>query len=186
MLRSIAAVALFVSACSGSSASVNPTTASGEGPDWANQTGVRLDKKESIVYGVGIVSGIRNLSLARSTADNRARNEIAKFIEVYSASLMKDYQGSVTAGDFSATSEEQSVENAIKTVTVQTLNGVEIVDHWRDPVDGSIYALARMDLERFADFIDRHQELSAAVKAQVKKSAERALADLEAEELKRQ
>src|SRR3954454_16648411 len=52
-----------------------------------------------IFYGVGQVNGIKNMALARTTADNRARAEIAKIFETYSASLMKDYQAATTAGD---------------------------------------------------------------------------------------
>jgi hypothetical protein len=77
--------------------------------------------------------------LARTTADNRARAEIQKIFETYSASLMKDFQESVTAGDFSSSDESQMLTDAIKTFSAVTLNGVELVDHWIHPVDGTIY-----------------------------------------------
>ncbi|CAN0592343.1 unnamed protein product [Laminaria digitata] len=98
---------------------------------------------------------------------------------------MKDYAASTTAGDFSASSEEQHVEEAVKTFAAGTLNGVQIVDHWIHPVDGTMYALARLDLDGFMDMIDTAKELNAKVKERVKRAAEKSFADLEREEAKR-
>lgn len=156
-----------------------------EYPDWVNKGSGAFGGDEKVFYGVGSASGIRNHSLARSTADNRARAEISKVFETYTASLMKDYQASTTAGDFTATSEEQRVEQAIKTFSANTLNGVEVVDHWIHPTDGTIYSLARLDIEGFLEQIQRAKELSPRIKEAVKQAAEQSFADLEAEEEKR-
>jgi hypothetical protein len=153
-----------------------------EYPEWVNKGSGAFGGEKKVFYGVGSASGIRNHSLARSTADNRARAEIGKVFETYSASLMKDYAASITAGDMSASSEEQMVSNAIKTFSAQTLNGVEIVDHWIHPTTGEIYALARLDIGGFMDQLDKAKELNAKVKEAVKRSAEKAFADLEAAE----
>lgn len=68
-------------------------------PEWvAKGTGAYGGERGRVFYGVGSASGIGNASLLRSTADNRARNEVAKIFEVYSLSLMKDYMASTTAG----------------------------------------------------------------------------------------
>lgn len=163
---------------------LSANTASVEYPEWVNKGSGAFGGEKKVFYGVGSASGIRNASLARSTADNRARAEISKVFETYSASLMKDYSASITAGDFSASSEEQMVTQAIKTFSAQTLNGVEIVDHWIHPQTGEIYALARLDIAGFMDQIDKAKELNAKVKEAVKRSAEKAFGDLEAEEAK--
>jgi hypothetical protein len=134
-----------------------------------------------VFYGVGSASGIRNFSLLRTTADNRARNEIAKTFEFYTASLMKDYSASTMAGDPNVTSEEQHVEQAIKTVTSQTLSGVEIVDHWQDPNTGEFFSLARMDLEAFKDAFQKQQQLSERVRDYVRQNADRLHDQLDAE-----
>ena len=76
------------------------------------------------------------------------------------------------------------VSSAVKTFSANTLNGVEIVDHWIHPVDGTIYSLARLDIEGFMDQIGKAKELSQKVKEMVKRSAEKAFSDLEAEEAK--
>jgi hypothetical protein len=157
-------------------------------PDWVGKgSGAFGGEQGKVFYGVGSVSGMSaNMGLARNTADNRARAEIAKIFEVYSASLMKDYMASTTAGDMSAASNEQHVEQAIKTFSAATLSGVQIVDHWTDPSDRTVYALARLDLNSFTDNLSKMKELNEKVRDYVRQNADRVHADLEAEEEKRQ
>lgn len=187
----VVALALPVAACGGGQKTqegkLSANTPAVEYPEWVNKgSGAFGGEGKKVFYGVGSASGIRNSSLARSTADNRARNEISKVFETYSASLMKDYSASTTAGDMSASSEEQHVQQAIKTFSANTLNGVEVVDHWIHPTSGEIYSLARLDMAGFMDQIDKAKELNAKVKEAVKRSAEKAFSDLDAEEAKRQ
>lgn len=157
-----------------------------EYPEWVMKgSGAFGGEAGRVFYGVGSVTGIKNHALARTTADNRARAEIAKIFEVYSASLMKDYMASTTAGDMSASSEEQHVEQAIKTFSAATLSGVQIVDHWFHP-DGTVYALAQLDLENFTNNLEKMKELNEKVRDHVRKNAERVHMDLEKEEEKRE
>jgi hypothetical protein len=177
----------MVTACGGQETVEGQLTPNGpivEYPEWVNRGSGAFGGDEKIFYGVGLASGIRNHSLARSTADNRARAEISKVFEIYSASLMKDYSASVTAGNFEKSSEEQMVEQAIKTFSATTLNGVEIVDHWIHPTDGTMYALAKLDIAGFTEQINNAKELNSKVREMVQKSAEKAFNDLEAEEAK--
>lgn len=114
-------------------------------PEWVARGSVVVDGS---VFGVGAVSGIKNPSHARTTAGNRARKEISKILETYSASLMKDYAASTTAGDFSSSSEEQHVEEVVKTFSAQLLTGTEIVNNWIDDGNGTWYALAELNFDR--------------------------------------
>ncbi len=139
-----------------------------------------------VFHGVGSSSGIKNFSLLRSTADNRARNDVAKTFQYYSSSLMKDYSASTVAGNLDTTSDEQNVERAIKTVTAKTLSGVEIVDHWQHPSTGEFFSLARVDLSSFKDNFDNIQSLDSNVKEYIKENADRLHKELEMEESKRQ
>jgi hypothetical protein len=157
-----------------------------EYPEWVMKgSGAFGGEAGRVFYGVGSVTGIKNHALARTTADNRARAEIAKIFEVYSASLMKDYMASTTAGDMSASSEEQHVEQAIKTFSAATLSGVQVVDHWFHP-DGTVYALAQLDLENFTNNLEKMKELNDKVRDYVRKNAERVHMDLGKEEEKRE
>lgn len=186
MKKLASALALtVVAACSGTDTSVvHPGTPAVDHPDWVMKGSGFIDKGSKIMYGVGSASGIRNISLLRMTADNRARAEISKLFEVYSASLMKDYAASTTAGDFTASSEEQHVGSAIKTFSAMTLNGVVVTDHWIHPVDGTMYTLVKLDIDGFHDQLDKSKELSAKVKERVKRAAAKAFADLDREEAK--
>jgi 3-deoxy-D-manno-octulosonic acid (KDO) 8-phosphate synthase len=156
-----------------------------EAPAWVIKgSGAFKDAGESVFYGVGAVVGMNNKPLAVTSAENRARAEVAKVFQTYSASLMKDYAASTTGGD-TPTSEEQHIEQTIKTFSAVTLSGVMIVDRWEDPNNATIYSLARLDLKAFEDQVKKMQELNANVKAYVKDNAERAFDDLAAEEDRR-
>jgi hypothetical protein len=182
------AAVLSLTACGGKKEGEAPKNFEGvEYPEWVMKgSGAFGGEAGKVFYGVGSVTGIKNHALARTAADNRARAEIAKIFEVYSASLMKDYMASTTAGDMSASSEEQHVEQAIKTFSATTLSGVQIVDHWFHPVDGTVYALARLDLQAFTDNLDKMKELNEQVRDYVRKNADRVHMDLEKEEDKRE
>jgi len=146
------------------------------------------DSGNRVFYGVGQVSGVKNRSLAVTTAGNRARAEIGKIFEGYTASLMRDYAASTVGGAAvsikTPATEEQHVEQVIKTFSAVTLTGVMIIDHWTDSSDGTVYALARLDIEGFKNSLEKMKELSAEVRDFVRKNAEKAFDKLEAEEMK--
>lgn len=152
-------------------------------PEWVLKgSGAFQSEIGRVFYGVGSASGFQNYSLQRITAENRARNDIAKVFRVYTSSLMKDYEASTGAdGDISS---ERHVSQAIKTVTSETLSGVLIVDHWEHPNRGEIFALARLDLNAFKDNISKLKELSKEVREFVKQNAEKLHQELSKEEEK--
>jgi hypothetical protein len=172
-------------------ASTKPVTVSTpiqdlKAPVWVVKgSGAYGAEKGKVFYGVGAASGIQNPSLLRSAADNRARNEVAKVFQVYTASLMKDYMGSTTAGKPGVSSEEQLVEQAIKTVSGMTLSGVEIADHWQHPASGELYSLARLDLAAFKDNLEKAKELDAKTKEYIRQNSDRLHEQLEKKEEKK-
>ncbi len=152
----------FLSGCASSSSSNAParqiTATTGTNyddnglPGWVNRgSAAIIGDTGRIFYGMGMAGGIKNPSLLRMTADNRARAEVAKQFEVFTASLMKDYMDSTGA---------QEVEQAIKTLTKKSLKGSEIVDRYIDK-DGTMYALAQVDLKRVETVIKQAEELGA-------------------------
>ena len=155
-------------------------------PEWVLKGGgAYKDSEGKAFYGVGSATGIKNFSLQRAAADDRARNDLAKVFEFWTKSLTKDYMAHTATGDFMVTTEEQSVEMAIKTVTAATLTGVMIIDHWQHPHRNEIFALARLDLEKFKENLDHHEELSKEVRDAVKESSEKLHEELEQEILKK-
>ena len=166
---------LFMTGCSST-----PKGDFAQGPEWIYKGSGAFDvDKGQVFYGVGIASGISNKALLVSTADNRARAEVAKTLETYVAVLAKDYMASTTAGDFSASSEEQHVEQALKTFSKTTLHGATIVDHWQDPEDKTMYALCELDLLAFKEALDNYKELDAKVRDYVRENAEKMHGELE-------
>jgi len=154
-------------------------------PDWVVKgSGAFASERGKIFYGVGASSNMENPSLLRTAADNRARNEVGKVFQFYTASLMKDYMATTSAGQPGVTAEEQHVEQAMKTVTAMTLSGVEIVDHWQNPGTMEMFSLARLDLAAFKDSLDKAKELDAKTKEYIRQNAEKLHQQLEKEELK--
>jgi hypothetical protein len=178
----VVAVVFTVSACGGSDEKPVAAAKSDE-PEWVLKgSGAFGAEGQKVFYGVGVASNIKNIALLQNTSDNRARAEITKIFETYSASLMKDYMASVSDGD--KVSEEQNVEQAIKTFSAATLSGVQIVDRYKDKSNGAMYSLARLDLNAFSDSLGKMKELSNKAKDYIRQNAERVHADLEKEEAK--
>jgi len=172
----IAGTALMLSACAGGA------------PKWVEKGGGYMSEKNGkAFYGVGAVTGVRNEPLAKEAADNRARADLAKYMDTYTAYLMRDYAASTTAGDFTKSSEEQNVERALKTFVSANLSGVAVVDRWEtdDKSGRTVYSLAKMDLETFKDQVGRMQELNEKARDFVRQNAEKAFERLREEEDRR-
>ncbi|MBI5682840.1 MAG: LPP20 family lipoprotein [Deltaproteobacteria bacterium] len=173
----------ILSGCGGKEMKADTPIQDWNAPKWVvNGSGAFGGERGKVFYGIGSAVGIKNASLMRTAADNRARNEIAKVFQFYTASLMKDYAASTMAGDVKVTAEEQHVEQAIKTVTAMTFSGVEVVDHWQHPATGELYSLARLDLETFKNNLERVKELDAKVRDYIRKNAEKLHQELEVRE----
>ncbi|MEN8246395.1 MAG: hypothetical protein ABFS43_16015 [Thermodesulfobacteriota bacterium] len=172
----LAAGLLLMNGCASAPAKLDEP----EMPQWVYKgSGAFDDDEGKVFYGVGIASGISNKALLFSTADNRARAEVAKILETYVAVLAKDYMASTTAGDMSASSEEQHVEQALKTFSKTTLHGATIIDHWQDPKDKTMYALCKLDLLAFKEALDDYKELDSKVRDYVRENAEKMHDELE-------
>jgi hypothetical protein len=166
-----------------------PETASGP-PAWiVRGSGAVPDGGKRAFQGVGSVAGVRTKALAETAAANRARGELTRVFEGYAAKLMHDYVASVGAGNAigtnTATSEKQFVDQAVQSVSAAALRGTMIVDRWVDPHDGTVYALARLDLDKFHQALDKVADWSAQAKAYAKQNADKAFDALAEDEAKR-
>ena len=120
--------------------------------------GAFTDDKGKAFYGVGSATGIKNYSLQRQIADDRARADLAKVFEYYVETLTKDYQAHTTAGSFATSSEEQNAEAAVKVVVSSTLRGVTIIDHFEIPARRELISLARLDYDAFKQNVTQAEE----------------------------
>ena len=154
-------------------------------PDWVNKSsGAFKDNGGAVFYGVGIAQGIRNRALSQDAADDRARGEIAKQMNSYVTILKKDYQASTTAGAMDKSSEEQHVSETLKNFAKFTLHGATIIDHWKDPSDGTMFSLCKLDLAGMKQSLADAKELDSKVRDYVRANAEKAFDELSAEEAK--
>jgi len=157
--------------------------ASYDAPDWVLRGGGAFtDAKGKAFYGVGSATGIKNYSLQRTVADDRARGDLAKVFEVYMTSLTKDYQAHTTAGSFENSTEEQNAEVALKVVVSQTMRGVVIVDHFEIPERREFLSLARLDYDAFQHNVEANetfQELPEKVQKDIKDRADKLHEEME-------
>ena len=146
--------------------------------------GAFTDEKGKAFYGVGSATGIKNYSLQRQVADDRARADLAKVFEVYTETLTKDYQAHTTAGSFATSTEEQNSEAAVKVVVSQTLRGVMIVDHFEVIERKELISLARLDYDAFKRNVVQAEEfkrLPPQVREDIKERADALHKEMEVE-----
>ena len=159
-------------------------------PKWALVGGGAFtDSEGKAFYGVGSATGIKNYSLQRQIADDRARADLAKVFEYYVETLTKDYQAHTTAGSFATSSEEQNAEAAVKVVVSSTLRGVTIIDHFEIPERRELISLARLDYDAFKQNVTQAEEfkqLPQQVREDIKDRADALHEEMEEESRKLQ
>ncbi len=159
----------------------------GGAPDWVQEgSGVMNRDDSKAIYGVGTVEKVPLESIAWEIAENRARAEVAKSFETYTAYLMRDYVATTTATETSGVTAEQDVQRAIKTFTAVTLNGVRQIERYKDEDTNMYYVLAKLSFKDMKEALSQAKELDKEVKNFVKKNGERIFDRLEQEEAKRQ
>lgn len=160
--------------------SVTVLVSENKAPKWLTHKGTAFSGDRAVFYGVGNIAGTRNPAMRRRASEQAARADIAKTFNTYIASMQKQYIGTTTAGAMDRASEEQHIEDVLKTLTEQTLTGAEIVEYWEHPCmdRNESYALARLDLVRFTELANQlgsagsqWKELDAKIKAAIKENA---------------
>jgi hypothetical protein len=106
--------------------------------------------------GFGQVSGIKNTLLRRSTAENRARAELALLFESYSAQLLQAYSASAAGRNrLPEANELDWAEQAVKAFSAASFASVRITDQTDDSSTLSASAQARLELSDFIDSLGR-------------------------------
>ncbi len=160
-----AGILALVSACATTSGGYS----AGDAPEWADQPPKGC--------GVGTLKYRGNRGMARDGAISRARNDLAKQIEITNKSLFKDYQESGETGGKDFTEELQT--QATKQVTNQTLAGTRVVKV--KLMDKDMFALVCLDPETFASAFQRMNTLSEVQREALRKRAKKAFSELDAE-----
>ena len=134
------------------------------------------------ICGVGSAAGSRNVSMMRTSAMGRGREEIARMLELKVQSMLKDYQATTTGGeDFGkAANDEQHIVDVAKQITDITLSGTEQKESWISD-SGTFYVLMCADLEKFKNSVNNMSQLSESVRKAVTERADKAFDELSKE-----
>jgi hypothetical protein len=158
-------LALALGACS-SKTTIESDMGMDNAPDWVNEgTQAVSDDGGRLIHGVGMAPAMGDVSLQKSTADNRARAEIARVLSTYVDAVISDY----TASSGSETSLD--VQREIRSTTQLALSGARILGHWKDEATGDVYAFAELDMESVDRSLETATSLSAAFKDHYQQNA---------------
>ena len=161
---------MLLSACGGKTVVESDLKIKGA-PDWVNEGANILNSKDGrLFHGIGSSPKLGDMELQRSTAENRARSEVARILSSYMDVVSKDFLSS-SAGGGSAEAQ-QSVSRSIENVTRVNLTGVKIIANWRDNKDGTIYSLAELDMKYVKDILKNTQEMNADLRTHIEQNGD--------------
>ncbi len=158
----LATTLLLLSACGGKTMVESDLGISGA-PDWVNEgTQYLNDKNGRLFHGVGQAPLMGDESLQISTADNRARAEVARILSSYLDVVSNDYTAASGSGDTAI--NQQAVSRQIRNLSKVNLSGVKIIGHWRNDKDGTVFSIAELDLEQVKQTTDMVNNMNADLK----------------------
>jgi hypothetical protein len=145
-LFTAASLTLVLAACGGSKTVVESDLGIKGAPDWVNKgTQAVNDKDGRLFHGVGSSPVLGDEALQRSTADDRARAEVARMLSTYIDAVSNDFSAASGTGSYAAA--DQSVSRQIKAVTKQNLAGSKIIGRWKDSRTSMVYSIAELDFK---------------------------------------
>lgn len=132
-------------------------------PDWVNEGSQALNNRDGrLIHGMGSAPKMSSQSLQISTADNRARAEVARVLSSFMHVVSADYVATTGAGESAL--DEQAISRSVENVTRLNMSGAEIIGHWRDPETGAVYSLAELDLRRVAKLVGSTNEMHGGLR----------------------
>jgi hypothetical protein len=161
-LLSIIFFAFAISACSSTTKVESDLNIKGA-PDWVNEGTNLLNNKDGrLFHGVGSASPMGDMALQKSTADDRARAEIARILSSYMDVVSDDYMASAKSGG--ANVSEEAVSRQIKALTKVNLAGTKIIGNWRDPKTNIIYSIAELDMKQVKNTLEKTRNMNEDLK----------------------
>jgi hypothetical protein len=109
-------------------------------------------------------------SLQRSTADDRARAEVARVFSTYMDVVSSDYAAATGSG--TKADADQSVSRQVKAVTKVNLAGAKIVGRWKDQKTGTVYSIAELDLKHVKETVQGTQEMNEDLRRYIQRNAD--------------
>ncbi len=146
------AFVILIGACSGKTTVKSDLGLSGA-PDWVNE-------------GTNILKD--DMSLQKSTADERARAEVARILSSYMDVVSNDY----TASTGNIGEAEQAVSRQIKNLTKINLTGAKIIGSWRDKKSNVIYSIAELDMQNVKATTQNVQDMNEGLRNYISAQAD--------------
>jgi hypothetical protein len=171
--RTLAAAALtiVVAACGGGKTVVESDLGIKGAPNWVNKgTAVLNDKDGRLFHGVGSSPSLGDEALQRSTADDRARAEVARMLSTYIDAVSSDY--SAASGTGANANADQSVSRQIKAVTKQNLAGSKIIGRWKDGKTSTVYSIAELDFKAVKTTLEGANGMNEDLRRYIGRNAE--------------
>lgn len=155
-------VSLFLFACA-SEATLDQARDDSGVPMWVNEGSSILTSKEGRrFHGVGSAPALGDFSLQTSTADNRARQEIARILASYLEIVSRDFIATGDAAEVGFT--EQTVARQMENVSSIDLTGIEVVGHWQDEDSKVIYSIATVDMQQVREVLNKAVGLNSGLR----------------------
>jgi len=122
-------------------------------PDWCKHTSGTLDSQDSgrLIVGIGQISGIKSIEMARTNSDGQARTEIGQLLTAYLDELLElyeDYQGE----DGNETSSEELTE-AREFFAKLNVRSAAIEDRYFDEGNNIWYSKSVVKLDDFVKML---------------------------------
>lgn len=164
--------ALMLFACGGDQVKSEKAGVPSDVPKWAMMP--------PAACGVGIAKHRGNLGMAKTTAEARGRDALARELATKVEGMIKDYQqsGETDAKDFT----EELTTQVSRQIVDQTLVGTRTrVAHVSKSSPSQYYALVCLDPESFAGAFERMNNLSQKQRQALKARSEAEFKDLDAQ-----
>jgi hypothetical protein len=170
-LLSLAMLVAVFSGCSSEPTKVESNLGIKGAPDWVNKGSNILSTKDGrMFHGVGSATPMGDEALQKSTADERARAEVARVLSSYLDVVSNDYSASAKSGDTGV--NEEAVSRQIKNTTKVNMAGARIIGSWRDPKTNTIWSIAELDMQHVKSTMAGVNEMNADLKRYIETSAD--------------
>lgn len=163
-------IAMLLGGCAGKTTVESDLGISGA-PDWVNEgTQYLNDKDGRLFHGIGDAPAIGDESLQKSTADNRARAEVARILSSYMDVASQDY--TAASGSNANAMNQQTVSRQIKNLSKINLSGVKIIGRWKNEETGIIYSIAELDMVQMKKTLNMVNNMNRNLKRYIGSNAD--------------
>lgn len=147
------------------------------GPSWHQLESGCYDTMEGrFFYGIGQAGGVRNRTLLRAAADNRAREELAGVLEQYILELARSVPGK-TDSDWAMLAFEER-RQILGMIVHGAMQHALIFEHWNEPLQGGMLSLCRLSLSDFKSVLSASGVLNESMRSAMVSGAESVYARL--------